>query len=554
MKRIIMAFFLIIHIIITSNYNLIHNSYNFKITHEGIVYNGLESDESIESEIVIKHFIVLFLNIEFIQNEDMQYTSTYYNQFNTAFVNDYVLFDYLDISISRLAPVIEFEIESISEIQEEIIELSTNDIVLHIFTRTEYIEFQLLESFPPEDLMTPPDGGGTGGSGLVYQSEIKVGLLDGGKIDQSFAIFQDIDIFDYNDNISQHWHTTGVAALIANEFGNNSYLSFHVVGIDTSFIEGVDWLIIDQEVDIINMSRKIDTLDGVYGFYSMYTDFIVYTCKIPFIKSSGNIETILEITDYDEFGNPILESVTYNQVTAPGTGFNVFTVGGINSDNSFYQLSRYLLDNDYSNFKPNIVAYNYDIIYGHTGTSYAAPRVTGNMAKFMSYFPDYKGEVEFLYSVFLTSGDVSIVSGINGSVENPSGMYNKIGSGSMDTIIPYEIMDGYWFSLINHNMQNLNVYSKNVSINENETITISIFSLRKMFYLARSQNYTPASITNYQVLVYRNGNLISQSSGNINFEMLRLTVTTGGLYQIKIVQLSPNVNSYEKIGFSYKIT
>ena len=524
------------------------------ITHEGTSIIGDEVSLGEQTETLSqKDYMIIVLHSSYMPSENPLSSAEHYETSNNAFLEDNIHFDYVNANISLLAPIIELEITDISQWNDEMYGLASHDNVLHIYTR---IEIVLTESgwFGPPQAV---DGSGGGGSSSEYDDTIKVGVYDGGTINTQYSYFDNLDIVEYDSNASVNMHTTEVAAIIANEYGNNNYLSMHTIDYHSAtIIEAMNWLIVDQQVDIINISLGVDINqnDGDYGFISRYVDYLVNQYRIPVIKSSGNVITTSEIVGYDQDGNPIQgPPVIYDRITIPGTGFNVITVGGIKANHHFYEGTRRLLVDESTNSKPNIAAYSYDLISnGPDGTSYSAPRITGRVAKMMGYYPSLINKIELVYSMIHTAGNKDIVSEISGESTDSSGLHSHMGAGLFEPAFFEAIYPNLQFYSNNHRTRLQLVYYKDIVLIQDQRIIASIFTLQRMF-LHPSGIYRNHMITDYQIQILFDEEVVVSSNGQLNIEMLEYQAAISGAYKIRVMMNSTPDVSQERIGFSYRI-
>jgi hypothetical protein len=291
---------------------------NVKLTHEGTIHLGTEgSDSSSRSISSMKDYLIIVHDALPVETHHPIVAAAHYEVCNSVFVEENIGFDYMDMSVSLLAPVIELEIADITRLEDEIEDLAMLESVLHIYTRTEIIHAETLVGGwgPPE----ADDGSGGGGASPEYDTSVKVGVYDGGRIDADYAHFHNLDIIEYDDSVQLTLHTTEVGAIIASEYGNNDFLSLHTIHMDVTTIDAMNWLIVNQQVDIINMSIGDLAGEGEYNFLSKYIDYIIYQYRIPIIKSAGN-RGMKRMTVWDDNGEAIETVIQSDHVTIPDAG------------------------------------------------------------------------------------------------------------------------------------------------------------------------------------------------------------------------------------------
>ncbi len=200
---------------------------------------------------------------------------------------------------------------------------------------------------------------------------------------------------DYNNDgqVDTSTHASMVAAIIMGQDDGTYegvvpdamvYATFNSINEDTgerrSWRECAEWLI-GRGVNVINMSMSAYSSNGAYNSNDRWADHIIMQHRVHVVVAAGNYNE--SIGKFDHY------------VTSPAIAYNVITVGNLNdmntlalTDDSIHSSSCY---QEGSNIKyppkPDIVApgtniathYTTDTI--HTGTSFAAPFVTGIVAQ-----------------------------------------------------------------------------------------------------------------------------------------------------------------------------
>lgn len=242
---------------------------------------------------------------------------------------------------------------------------------------------------------------------------IKVGILEPSILDKNHANFQgkNVTVRDewyYIETVKEH--TTEMGSVIGGKYGVAPDCSLYSVELSGNSVSEFDWLL-DQGVDIVNMSYGEQNLTGNYSNDSAYVDYIVKTYKLICVAAAGNNG----------------ESDGY--VGNPGLGYNVLTVGACsNNSPSRMSLSSYVVNNGPD--KPNIMASGSMAIQGfgitHYGTSYSSAFVSGCIALLLEARPDLKLHPEAVYALLSATADSPSGYG------DYTGIHYDVGSGGIN--------------------------------------------------------------------------------------------------------------------------
>ena len=269
----------------------------------------------------------------------------------------------------------------------------------------------------------------------TYNGEgIKVGILEIAHPD-STANFPASTINNYGNNRTSQ-HTTAVMSLIGGTYGINPNVSFYSVATNyqpklgpenTTFVDALNWLLITQSVDIINMSALIKSYDDFTNIGGMgykeeisatnsahytnicaYIDYAIETTGCMIVKAAGN------------WGNSTFSDKAYFQmITKPGMSINTLTVGSVDKLNQITDFSSFVSLED-KILKPELVAPGKDIIIpniseSQSGTSLSAPIVTGIAIKLMQEFSKLRTNPSLLKAVLMAGctpcvGQTNVIS------------------------------------------------------------------------------------------------------------------------------------------------
>ncbi len=231
------------------------------------------------------------------------------------------------------------------------------------------------------------------------------------------------------------------------------------------FIEVVDTLILNYNINVINISAGMGAYSG-YSAFDNAVDSYIEDYGVVFVKSSGN-------------GN--------GGVTAPGKAYNAITVGCVETKSDQRVLgpeftmwdSSISYTESYLSNKPDVVAPGYDLYipesstterYIGYGTSFSAPVVTALVAQLMQdditclAYPNY---VKNAIMCGASNREIQYTHVAHG------GLMQESGAGMVNAINSFEAKDNYYFAatlFTNTNTDYRNV--QEVYLNANDTIRV----------------------------------------------------------------------------------
>lgn len=374
----------------------------------------------------------------------------------------------------------------------------------------------------------------------VYQnrsktgSGITVGVLEPGWIDDDHADLANTDIIFHSSVYSvlpSKDHTTQMALIIAGENGVapgvtllNSYLG-------GTMNNEVDWML-DNGVDIINMSFIEDGNLGTYSTVSAYADYIVYTYDVLIVAGAGN-----EGKDTGYIGNP-------------GLGHNVITVGSMGVTHERSSFSSYIEGN--GPLKPTICTFGESVYLLDednteiSGTSPATALCSGMLALILEDYPILTTKKGELMSLMCVNATYNVLADFS----EDNGFDDEIGAG----LFNYQNMiDNYGtsYSIVNTTYEaGDNVVFREVYIPANKTIRLACACIAKSTGSVGSIEFTDYDI----FLLDKNNNILALgNSWNSTIDMLTYTTTNAGYYRIKVYQESDRVGSSDTVGMAYSI-
>lgn len=405
--------------------------------------------------------------------------------------------------------------------------------------------------------------------------KIKIGQVESGfpDLDNYSSYFNTANCHINDDvypNIIKTEHATFVAAIMVGKAFTYNGKTYKGIAPDAELHSSaafnflhlyneVEYLVIGCEVDIINMSASCG-IPGVYEDISQWIDHIAYRHDVHFVTISGNTDI-----SPDKY------------VTSPGMAYNAITVGNFQNKNAFgdrYVMTshapsilqdqdlddRYFKINDTSCYittngqcKPDISAEGTDITYGaftNTGTSLAAPQVTGIIAQLCSKYPSLLTKQNTVKAILAASA----VYRVDDEYCSNTYLLNKQGAGVVNSRAAYAVLLGgkYMDVTIPNTTQ---YYTKTITLPSNYTyLRVAMAWIKKndangdfcALGDTEANNYQP--LANLKLEVFEgtgtSGTRVAYSdASNNNLELLQFVVNGGGTYTIRITNQSYNNSS-----------
>lgn len=353
------------------------------------------------------------------------------------------------------------------------------------------------------------------GSGVV------VGVLEPGIIDKNFAGLEGTNYkikkqFLLDNTVADH--TTYMATYIAGKNGIAPNAKILSISLNGTPVNEIDWMV-DNDVDIINMSYCEANPTGVYSSESAYVDYIAYTEKVVMIAAAGNGS---ENGGNGYIGNPAL-------------ALNAITVGSTNYFNNLVANFSSHVVVDRSSDKPTLCVIGQGVLIpdagGRTmsGTSASAAVVSGISALLLEQTPGFK-----LYPARLRAYLVAHCKRLDGYEYTPSRPINEyLGAGTLDLLFKNshrkvhctetycrpEDTDEYFFNF-------------HVSLNKGEKLRFAVSWLAKA-----TGNVGETVYGDYDLKLVREGTIVETSNSvRSNVEVLEWVAPSSKYYYLRIIK------------------
>ncbi len=551
MKKNFIIILLIISMLLLVNYitspKVIYSKINY------ISYKN-QNIEQVEESNIENNIVIVQLHLSYDQfnypksiNENMTLFETKeiekdnrqeakrYHQGNNRNINKFMsLGNYQDLYISSYSPFIDISYNYDYFMRYK------NSILSNI-TKCEYVsEVSIIETFYDYESCIDYSCEASD-AGQVYETRSKtgdgvvVGILEPGLIDDTHE-----DLANTNITIRSHasnlvaskTHTTKMALIIGGDHGVAPGVSILNANLTGTMNDEIDWML-DNDVEIINMSFMTEENQGTYNATSAYADYISYTYNVIIVAAAGNNG---EGTGY--IGNP-------------GLGYNVITVGSVSPRVESSSFSSYKVND--GPIKPTICTTGsaVELLDNNntsvTGTSAAAALCTGYISLLLEDYPSLAMDKARLLSLM----SVNSFYNENQDFTEDNGFDYLVGAG----MFSYSNMIDNYYQAINitnsSGVADSFVYERQLYLYAGDVIRACVSVEAKSTGTVNSLDFT-----DYDIFIGNSSDyaLAYGNSYNSTVDMVMYTVPTSGYYTIKVYQGEDRVNTYESLGIAYSIT
>jgi hypothetical protein len=320
-----------------------------------------------------------------------------------------------------------------------------------------------------------------------------------------------------------------MAQLIAGTYGiapGVKLLNAYALG---SINQEAEWMI-DNDVDIINMSCGEENTEGYYSDLSAYVDYIAYTYDIIVVASVAN---------------------NGGMVSNPGLGYNVISVGSCVLGGEVVDFSAF--DVAEGPIKPTIAVpgagISVDGVFGSetAGTSASAAVCSGLIALLLEDYPSLATDKARLIALIVTNAYESNTY----SYEEPNGFDADTGGG----MFSYQnIIDHYntAFDYTNTSGQANTIYkSRQIYLTEGQNLRAAFASIAQATGDAEDTVFTDYDI----FLKDPSGNIVvlyTETTSNVM--MVNYIAPSTGYYKLEIRQYSELRVPSEQTAFAYSVS
>jgi subtilisin family serine protease len=286
---------------------------------------------------------------------------------------------------------------------------------------------------------------------------------------------------------------------------------------------------LDNDVDIINMSFGELVPTGVYDSDAAYADYIVNQYKVTVVAAAGN------------------EGEDTGYVCNPSLGYNVISLGAANDGVIRSPYSSYL-EAEGSAPKPTLMLVgsyvaNRPLGVTYSGTSVSSACASGIIALLMEQHPNLKTNPERLQALLCSSARMH-----PDAILLANGFNEPTGAG----MIHYENFNTQYansYTIMNYNGRSGNIiHTRTVDLTGGTRFKCSI-----AWTAYATGDVSRTKFTNYNIyLKDSEGNILAvANSTNSCIELITCIIPEDGTYKIEIEQIGTIKKINEKIGVAY---
>ena len=559
-KKIINMIILILLVVISLSINLYPIDGN-KVTYTSGGYISQTLTEEIQESINMNEEVTISLKLDYdlldtssllppegcslerareLKRQRRELGRAYYTRNNNMLVQKIDGKNYKNRYVSTYLPVIEYSY-TVEEFNK-----NKNSILSSLSTSSDVKTIDVVGSDKKEDqiskALAKSNASSLYSSSNTYKgSGINIGVLEAGIADKDHSSLSGVNL-----TVRDEWyyvetkteHATMMVSILANQ-EKGIVPDAHIFSVEAngSLTSELDWLV-DNDVDIINISMRKNASLGEYNDISAECDYVAKQYGVMIVAASCNKDS----------DNP------QGKVGNPGLGYNVLTVGNHGLLNSLNDNSGYVVVDGPA--KPNLVAVGSNVeIPGFTGenfgTSISTAIMTGMITALMSQYSDLIGNPGKVMA--LTMASCAPVTGTLGNTET-NGLNEKWGTG----LFNYgQAVQGKNSIYVVNNTNTLNAVGGVLVGTLPWGFTIGKPIRISAYWQANATgNSSETSKTTYFMELYDAANkLIATSTcGSSNYMYIYLSeAVTGGRYKLKIYQkgskaVSGNENVYVCFG------
>ncbi|NMM62579.1 S8 family serine peptidase [Clostridium sp. P21] len=400
---------------------------------------------------------------------------------------------------------------------------------------------------------------------------VKIGILELDEIDTKDPELSHLNIVS-NPNMDilekKSPHTTLVAKIIAGKtlgIVPNATLYYSRYLTEKQFRKGIEWLI-KQGCNIINFSAAFEGANpkeelGTYTELASWMDTLAVIYKVHFVKSAGN--------NRYEYHSPYHSSLETYWITNPGMAYNIMTVGAIDDlgtsewiDDKWGQLRDGTIYSAYEEMegtalKPDLCSPGTNIfsplIKGeNSGTSFAAPHVTGVIAQMIEIQPELSWDVGAVRAI-LAAGTIHRTADDYGTYPESPFYSNKEGFGVVDAKGAFDIIKKKQYKTFFYHRSAF-PYRFVIDVQHSETLKRISLSWLKLNRIGSDGIPIKPQLANLDLYIFDPDRIevARSTSKRSNIEIVEFSPKKTGYYTVFVVAESiSRENEYERIAVAW---
>ncbi len=330
-------------------------------------------------------------------------------------------------------------------------------------------------------------------------------------------------------------HATKTSGIIVKMAPDCSIYSRSAGGLSDAIVD-CEYLIDQYNVHVINISYG-QVFNGEYDIYSVQMDYLVKNNSVTIVIAAGN-------------DNGCVNSL--------GLAPNVITVGAVTATGTNQAASGAYTLTDYSPYieainvvnKPDVCAPGNVNIYLYnesTGTSFAAPHVTGTVVQMMSRNVGLSDKPQTLKAILMASASYN--AGSDMTYTEGTRASDQEGAGVIDAGFCYQVASNgrrtHFDATESTSSFSYNIYCDTTTVPFRIACAWDVFSEQ----VGKNQNDVEVMITDFDMYIYKNGVPVASSiayshshtAPKTNYEIIEISPSTlavygAGYYQVQIVR------------------